>query len=336
VVPRPDTVNNVGVQAPGEHLARFECPRDFGDVPASHERGTRLVVGLTAAMMVLELVVGYWTGSMALVADGWHMGTHAGALGLTAVAYWFARTRARHRAFCFGTGKVHALAGYTSAIILGLVALSMLYESGLRLAVPAAIRYREALAIAVLGLVVNLVSYKLLGHGHDDGHGHDHDHDHDGAGGHSPGEARGHRHAQANHSHRAAVLHVAADAVTSVLAIVALSLGLAFGWSFLDPLMGLVGGLVVLKWSVGLCRSAARTLIDATASEAVEAGIKGLLEGMDDVRVADIHSWEVGPGRRAAIVSLVTAQPRDTALYRARVLAKWPLAHLSIEVHRMT
>jgi cation diffusion facilitator family transporter len=320
------------VQAPGEHLARFECPRDFGEVPASYERGTRLVVGLTAAMMLVELAVGYWTRSMALTADGWHMGTHAGALGLTAAAYWFARTRAGHRAFCFGTGKVHALAGYTSAIILGLVALSMLYESLVRLAEPGPIRYKEALPIAIVGLLVNLVSYKLLGHGHDDqpqgsnGHGgHDHDHDHAHA-----------RPRHADHGHRAAVLHVAADALTSVLAIVALSLGLAFGLGFLDPLMGIVGGLVVLKWSVGLCRAAGRTLIDATASEAVEAGIKGVLEGIDDVRVADIHSWEVGPGRRAAIVSLVTAQPRDTSLYRERVLARWPLAHLSIEVHRMT
>jgi cation diffusion facilitator family transporter len=257
---------------------------------------------------------------MALTADGWHMGTHAGALGLTAAAYWFARTRARDRAFCFGTGKVQALAGYTSAVILGIVALTMLYGSAVRLYAPEHIRYREALAIAVLGLVVNLVSFKLLGHDHEA---------HEAAQG-----AEGHKHG--DHGHRAAVLHVAADAVTSLLAIGALSLGMAFGLGFLDPLMGLVGGVVVLKWSLGLCRAAGRQLIDATASEAVEMGVKGLLEGIDDVRVADIHSWEVGPGRRACIVSLVTSQPRDTAQYRDQVLARWPLAHLSIEVHRMT
>ena len=140
-------------------------PRLRGDLEA-RERGTRWVVALTAGMMVVELVVGYWTRSMALLADGWHMGTHAGALGLTALAYWFARTRAQHRAFSFGTGKVHALAGYTSAVILGLVAMSMVVESIHRLINPAQVRYREALGVAILGLVVNLVSIKLLGHGH--------------------------------------------------------------------------------------------------------------------------------------------------------------------------
>jgi cation diffusion facilitator family transporter len=298
---------------PTDHLAELQCSRDFGEIPAARERGTRLVVGLTVAMMALELVVGYWSGSLALTADGWHMGTHAGALGLTALAYWFARTRSAHRAFSFGTGKVHALTGYTSALLLGAVALSMLYESVTRLIHPEPIRYREALPIAVLGLVVNLASWKLLSHGHADGPEHDH-----------------HRH---DHGHRAAVMHVLADALTSVLAIAALALGMWKGWGVLDPLTGFVGGAVVLKWAVGLSRAAALQLLDATASEKLEIQLRGLLEGIDDVRVCDIHSWEVGPGRRACIVSIVTANPRDTAYYRQRILTVIPLAHLNIEVN---
>jgi cation diffusion facilitator family transporter len=303
-----------------EHLAELQCSRDFGEIPAARERGTRLVVALTFVMMVVELAVGYWSGSMALTADGWHMGTHVGALGLTALAYWFARTRSAHRAFSFGTGKVHALGGYTSALILGAVALSMLYESVTRLASPSPIRFREALPIAILGLVVNLASWRLLSAGHGADH---HEHEH---------HAGGHHHH--DHGHRAAVMHVVADALTSVLAIVALGLGLGMGWAFLDPLMGVVGGVVVLKWSVSLCRAAARQLLDATASEKLESSLRALLEGIDDVRVCDIHSWEVGPGRRACIVSLISATPRETAYYRERILAVIPLAHLNIEVNR--
>ncbi len=325
-----------------DELAAFRCSRDFGELSAARERGTRWVVALTAVMMVVELVVGAWTRSLALLADGWHMGTHAGALGLSALAYWFARTRAEHRAFSFGTGKVHALAGYTSALALGVVSLSMIVESIDRLMNPATVRYREALAVAVVGLIVNLVSWKLLGHDHpadDHDDGHDHDHDHDRA---------GHDHdldrpslaparklvAASDHNHRAAVLHVAADALTSVLAIIALSLGAWRGWAQLDPLMGIVGGAIVLKWGVGLIKSAGRNLLDATSSEAMEAGLKSLLESLDDVRVADIHTWQIGPGRLACIVSLVTSNPRDTNDYRQLVLARYPLAHLNIEVHR--
>jgi cation diffusion facilitator family transporter len=325
----------------GDELAAWRCSREsFDEAFSSRERSTRWVVALTAGMMVVELIVGYWTGSMALLADGWHMGTHAGALGLTALAYWFARTRAQHRAFSFGTGKVHALAGYTSALVLALVAISMGVESIDRLVHPAAIRYREALGVAVLGLLVNLASYKVLGHGHDD---HDHDHDHDakddgpvvGRYVLAPGKAgQGQNHAHGDHNHRAALLHVAADALTSVLAILALSLGAWRGWTQLDPLMGLVGGAIVLKWGVGLCRSAGRQLLDATSSEDMERAVKVLLERIDDVRVADIHTWELGPSRLACIVSLVTETPRDTSHYRQLILGQFPLAHLNVEVHR--
>ena len=208
-------------------------------------------------MMLAELAVGFWSGSLALLADGFHMATHAGALGLTAAAYWFARTRAQDEAFTFGTGKVYALAGYTSAVVLAIVALWMGYESVSRLLSPVTIRFDEALPIAVLGLVVNLVSAKLLHHGHDHGHegahGHDHDHgpghDHAHAHDHDHAHDHGHEHAKpaAAHDHnlRAAYFHVLADALTSVLAIGALLAGRYLGITFLDPLMGLLGGAVI-------------------------------------------------------------------------------------------
>jgi len=304
-----------------KNITHLECSRDFGEVPEAREHGARAVVILTTAMMVAELVVGYWTRSLALIADGWHMATHAGALGLTAAAYWFARSRARDRTFCFGTGKVHALAGYTSAIVLMIVALSMSAQSALRFMEPAVVRYQEALPVAILGLIVNLASIKLLGHGYDDD-SHDNDHDHDGGDG------------DKDHNHRAALMHVIADALTSVLAIISLALGAAFGWQFLDPLMGLVGGLVVMKWGVGLCRAAGRQLLDATRSDQVERRIQSLLEGIDDVRVADLHVWEVGPGRRACIATVITSLPRDIEHYRSSILASCPIDHLTIEVHR--
>jgi cation diffusion facilitator family transporter len=318
-----------------DDLAAWRCSRDFGESSLARERSTRWVVALTFGMMVVEIAVGAWTGSMALLADGWHMGTHAGALGLAAVAYWFARTRAEHRSFSFGTGKVHALAGYSSALVLGMVAFSMVLESVERLIHPTPIRYREALGVAILGLIVNLVSFKLLGHGQAAGRAHGHDHDHDGDGHDHDKPSPGPRaHHATDHNYRAAIMHVAADALTSVLAIIALSLGVWRGWQHLDPLMGIVGAAIVLKWGVGLCISAGRQLLDATSSEALEQGVKTLLEAIDDLRVADIHTWEVGPGRLACIVSLVTESPRDTAYYREIVLGHYPLAHLSIEVHR--
>ena len=296
---------------------------------AAHDRekSARWVVALTMGMMIVELLAGYATHSMALTADGWHMATHAGALGLSAAAYWFARSRARDRAFAFGTGKVHALAGYTSAIILMVVALSMIVESLRRFVQPETIHFREALPVAIVGLLVNLASIKLLDdeHGHDehghDEHGHDEAHDHD-----------DHRHH--DHNHRAAYMHVVADALTSVLAIVALLLGRYLGWTVFDPIMGIVGGAVVLKWGVGLCRSAGRQLVDATSSARLEDKARQVLEAIDDVRVADLHIWEVAPGRRGCVVAIHTASPREAAFYRDVLNAMDGFAHLTIEVHR--
>jgi cation diffusion facilitator family transporter len=281
-----------------------------------HEVRTRWVVAITAAMMVGELVVGTLTNSMALTADGWHMATHAGALGMSAAAYWFARTRARASTFTFGTGKVYALAGYTSAVVLGLVAALMMAESFRRLDHPLPIQFAEALPVAVLGLFVNLVSVKLLDadvEHHHDHHGGDHGHD---------------------HNLRAAYFHVLADAFTSVLAIGALLGGRYLGWSFLDPAMGIVGGLVILRWGIGLCRDSAKQLLDVLPSSEAADAIRKRVEEIDDVRVADLHLWEIAPGHHGCIVSLVTDNPRDTAFYRQAIMDVFPIAHLTVEVHR--
>jgi cation diffusion facilitator family transporter len=286
-----------------------------------HERRTRWVVLLTSAMMIGELVVGSITKSMALTADGWHMATHAGALGMSALAYWFARTRSREEAFSFGTGKVYALAGYTSAVILGIVAILMFGESARRLVQPEAIAFGQALPIAILGLAVNLVSAKLLDA--------DHDHDHE-AGAHDDHDHSGHHH---DHNLRAAYIHVMADAFTSVLAIAALLGGRYAGWTFLDPLMGMVGGVVILRWSVSLCRGSARQLLDMVPSAALAETIRQRLE-VDDVRVADLHLWEIAPGKRSCIVSLVTEAPKDLAVYRSLLDDLRDIAHLTVEVQR--
>lgn len=330
---------------------------------AAAERRTRWVVAITLVMMVGELLVGWWSGSMALTADGWHMGTHAGALGLSVLAYWFARTRADHQAFTFGTGKVYALAGYSSGVLLGGVALWMMGEGLRRLFTPRSIHFEEALWVAVLGLGVNLACALLLGHGHDHdhaghahghaGHGHDHaDHDHaehDHAG-HDHDHA-GHDHDHANHDHaaqaprvatdrlggdhnlRAAYLHVVADAFTSVLAIAALVAGRYAGLWYLDPAMGIVGGAVIISWAIGLCRQAAGQLLDVASSPALESWVRHQLEAIDDVRIADLHVWELGPRQFGCVVSLVTSTPRDVDFYRKRVLASPAIAHLTVELH---
>jgi cation diffusion facilitator family transporter len=281
---------------------------------ARHETRTRWVVVLTCAMMIGELIVGYATNSLALTADGWHMATHAGALSMAAFAYWFARTRAKESAFSFGTGKVHALAGYTSAVVLAMVALWMLGESASRLLHPMTIHFREALPVAAIGLLVNLASAALL---HPGGEHHDHDHS-------------DHRH---DHNLRAAYVHVLADALTSVLAISALVGGRYFGWNFLDPMMGVVGGVVILRWAYSLCADAARQLLDMVPSAKLVDAIRARLESVDDVRVADLHLWDAGPNQRSCIVSLVTSQPRAPDEYARLVEETGGARHVTVEVH---
>lgn len=289
------------------------------------ERRTRVVVLVTLLMMIGELIAGYITGSLALTADGWHMATHAGALGLALFAYWFARTRASSSRFTFGTGKVYALAGYTSGVSLGVIALWMGIEAGVRLFDHPTVHFSDALPIAVLGLVVNLVCAFLLG----GGHGHTHDHDHD-----DHGHDHDHHGEQlTDHNLRAAYFHVLADALTSVLAIGALIGGQYAGWWWLDPSMGFVGGVLIAHWAVRLCRDAAAQLVDATPNEELVVQIEQHLKKLDDVHVADLHVWELAPGKRGCIVSLVSARPRDVDFYRKEILAVVPLAHLTVEVH---
>ena len=290
-----------------------------------NERRTWTVAAITAGMMVLEIVAGTFTHSLALTADGWHMATHAGALGLSALAYWYARTRARAESFTFGTGKVYALAGFSNAVILILVAALMIVEGVRRLITPEAVQFAEALFVAVIGLVVNVVSAVLLDPHHDHGSpakkaDHDH-HDH----GH-------HDHAHHDHNLRAAYLHVAADAVTSLLAIGALLGGRYFGLRFLDPLTAILGALVILHWGFGLCRTSGLQLLDAVPAPGVAASIRSKVESIDDSRVLDLRLWELGPGRRGCIVSLITSTPRPLEEYRAAIRAAARVDHLTVEI----
>lgn len=291
---------------------------------ASHDenaRRTLWVVALTFVMMIGEIAAGYITGSMALLADGFHMATHAGALGIAAAAYGFARRNANNRRYSFGTGKVGDLAGFASAMVLGLVSLGIAGESILRLFQPTTVAFGEATVIAVVGLAVNLVSaFVLMGH-----HGHDHGHHHDHA-----REHGGHHHHDNNL--RSAYVHVLADALTSVLAIAALLAGRYLGWVWLDPAMGIVGAIVIAKWAFNLMRDSSAVLLDAT-DEPVAAEIRELLETSGDVRISDLHVWQVGPQARAAIVSVVASAGVTAEAVRARLAPVHELSHLTIELH---
>jgi cation diffusion facilitator family transporter len=305
-----------------------------------NERRTWIVIALTAAMMVGEIVAGTLFGSMALVADGWHMSTHAAALAIAAFAYRFARQHARDPRFTFGTGKLGDLAAFASALVLALVALLIGVESALRLFRPVPIVFGQAIAVAVLGLAVNLASAWLLGgsHGHDHGH-HDHhrdDHGHPHHGHHAHGHGHDHGHHQAalksDHNLRAAYLHVLADAFTSVLAIAALLGGSLVGWVWLDPLMGIVGALVIAHWSLGLLRASGAVLLDAVPDRGLAAKIGERITA-NGAEVADLHLWQVGPGHCCAIVSVVTAEPKPPAAYKALLAGLPGLSHVTIEVN---
>ena len=289
----------------------------LGGAHERNERRTWLVVGLTAAMMVAEIAGGTIFGSMALLADGWHMSTHAGALAIAAFAYRFARRHARDPRFAFGTGKLGDLAGFASAIVLALVALMIGYESAARLFQPVPIHYPEATAIAAVGLLVNLLSAWMLGADPD----HDHDHSHDG------------HHHDHDYNLRAAFWHVMADALTSVLAIVALIAAWSYGWSWADPAIGIVGALVIAHWSWRLIRESGAVLLDAAPNRALDEAIHRRLEIGHD-RIADLHVWRLGPGHHAAIVSLVSDSPQPVEAYKARLADLRGLSHVTVEVLR--
>jgi cation diffusion facilitator family transporter len=288
---------------------------------ARNERKTWTVIGLCGVMMVAEIVGGALFGSMALIADGLHMSTHAGALLIAALAYTYARRHAHDPRFTFGTGKLGDLAAFTSAIVLAMIALLIGWESVVRLLHPVAIAFDEAIPIAVVGLAVNLASAWLLRDEHDHHpHGHGHDHDDD-----------DHHHHHRDLNLRAAYVHVLADAAVSILAIVGLLAGRQFGLVWMDPVMGLVGACVIANWSWGLLRAAGATLLDLLPDQALAAKVLERLE-RDDDRVADLHLWRVGPGHCAAVVSIVSDAPQSLDIYKSRLADLPNLSHVTIEV----
>jgi len=293
----------------------------LGEHHGTHERRTWSVVVLTAAMMAAEIIGGTLFGSIALVADGWHMATHVAALAIAGLAYLLARRHADDTRFSLGTGKFGELAAFSSAIILGMIALGVAYESVVRLSHPVVIHFREAIPIAALGLGVNLASAWLLRDRHD----HDHDHDHrDG------GRAKSGRHHDINL--RAAYVHVLADALISVLAIVGLSLALAFGWAFVDPLVGLVGSIVIASWAFGLLRGAGSVLLDTCPDPDLPQRIRDCIEIGGD-RLTDLHVWQLGPGHAAVIASIASEAPQAPSVYKQRLENLPGLSHVTIEVN---
>ncbi len=300
------------------------------------ERGTRLVMWITLAMMAIEIAAGLGFNSMALLADGWHMSSHAVAIGLSAFAYAAARRLAHDARFTFGTWKIEVLAAFASAVFLLGVAALMVFGSVERLISPAQIHYQQAMAVTAVGLLVNLGCAWILGgaHGHDHhahGHGHEHGYDHHGQG-------HGHAHGHHDINLRSAYLHVLADAATSVLAIVALAGGWWLGWSWLDPAMGLVGAVLVGRWAVGLMRQSGTVLLDREMDHPVVDEVREVLDqfaqGEDGTRVADLHIWRVGREQFACIASLVT---HDSALTPQRVRQALSvheeLVHISVEIN---
>lgn len=298
-------------------LDTWQHPHDFTVIQEHGEKRTLQVLAITAVTMLFEIAAGMAYGSMALLADGWHMGTHVAAFMITIFAYRFAQKHANNKAFAFGTGKVSVLGGFASAIALIVVALVMLVESGQRIFSPQPIHFNEAIGVAALGLLVNIACAFLLQdhHAHTHGHGEDdHHHHHD-------------------HNLKAAYLHVMADALTSLLAIGALLFGKYLGWNWLDPLMGIVGALVISRWAYGLIRETGGILLDGSISGRELAAIKEKIEGTRDTRIADMHVWKVGPAHYAAILSLVTHYPQEIGYYKD-LLRDFPnLAHLTVEIH---
>src|SRR5438270_4819936 len=292
--------------------SRFRKRHDFVPDFSHAERRTRIVIGVTAAMMVVEIVAGLMSHSMALLADGWHMSTHVLAFLITAVAYYFARTQAGNARFSFGTGKIGVLGGFTSAVVLAIVAFLMAGESVRRLFVPLEIHFNEAIGIACIGLLVNLGCALLLADRH---------HEHDGGSAH-----------QHDLNLRAAYLHVLADAFTSVLAIVALTGRKFFGWAWLDPVVVLVGSGVVFSWAYTLLRDTSGILLDRTPpSSDLPEEIRRAVESDGDSLVTDLHVWQVGTGKFAAIVSIVAHRPKSSDEYRELLRGHGELAHLTIE-----
>jgi len=312
--------------------AAFHSHVFLGEGHEKSERKTWAVIWLCGVMMVAEIIGGLLFGSIALVADGLHMSTHASALLLAALAYRYARRHADDPRFSFGTGKLGDLAGFSSAIVLAMIAVLIGYEAISRLFAPVPISFNEAIPIAVLGLIVNIVSALLLsGGGPDHGHSHDHGHAHEHVDDHSDVHAHGTAHRDNNM--RAAIIHVLGDAVVSVLVIAGLLLGRAFGWLFMDPLAGLVGAAVIASWSYGLIRDTGAILLDMNPDRGMAERLRATIE-RDGDRLEDLHLWRLGPGHLGAILSVVTTKPRDAGHYR-RLLGHFRnLSHVTVEVQQ--
>jgi len=297
----------------------------FGDDDGQRrQQALSVVTVLTLVTMVAELIAGFWTGSLALQADGWHMGTHALALGGAVLAYRLSARAAGRAGYAFGGWKIEVLAAYTSALLLLAVALWLAFEGLMGLRQPRPVDYGDAMLVAVIGLVVNLASAWLLARGNradPKAHAHHH-HDHHHHGGH------GH-----DHNFQAAYLHVLADAFTSVLAIAALAGGLWFGWTWLDPAVALLGAVVIGQWSFSVLRSTGAALTDATQDPALADRIRELIESDGDAKVGDLHVWQVGPRAWSAVVAVVADAPLSAAQYRHRLQAIEPLRHVTVEVH---
>jgi cation diffusion facilitator family transporter len=291
----------------------------LGDTHEQNERKTWAVIVICAVMMFAEIVGGWWFGSVALIADGLHMSTHAGALLIAALAYTYSRRYVNDARLAFGTGKFGDLAAFTSAIILAMIALLIGYESVDRLINPVSIAFNQAIPIAVVGLGVNLLSAYLLRDDHDHHHTHAYQHDHE------------HSHVHRDHNLRAAFVHVMADAAVSVLVIIGLVAGRQFGWVWMDPIMGIVATIVILSWSWTLIRSAGSILLDACPDPSLARKIALRLEQGSD-RVSDLHLWRLGPGHLGAVISIVSHNPRPADQYKRRLSGLPGLSHVTIEV----
>lgn len=297
-------------------LENWQHSHDFSVKNEKGERRTKYVLILTAITMIVEILAGSIFGSMALLADGWHMGTHVAAFMITIFAYRYARKHADNPAYAFGTGKVSVLGGFASAVALAVVALVMLIESLQRIIDPHTIQFNEAIAVASLGLLVNVISAFLL---KDDHHHHHHDH--------------GDHHHHHDHNLRAAYLHVLADALTSLLAIIALVSGKYFGWDWLDPIMGIVGAVIITRWSYGLLKQTSPILLDGSIEQEYQSAITEAIEKDADNRITDIHIWRVGANHYAAIISLVTHFPKSAEYYKDLLSGFHKLSHTTIEVN---
>jgi cation diffusion facilitator family transporter len=309
-----------------EQLSNWIHDHVFDEGSQAAERGTRWVMWITLVAMVMEIVAGWWFNSMALLADGWHMSSHAVAIGLSAFAYAAARTYARDPRFAFGTWKIEILAGFASAIFLLGVAILMVVGSVERLLSPQTIHYQEAIVVAVLGLAVNLVCAMILGNAHEHGHGHDGHHGHD----------HGH-----DHHHdlnlKSAYVHVLADAATSVLAIVALIGGWMYGWSWLDPVMGMVGAVLVAVWAKNLIQETGKVLLDREMDHPVVEEIREVIAALPlETCLTDLHVWRVGKQTYSCALTVVTRDPQLTAeLVRAQLAQHEEIVHSTIEVHHL-